>query len=106
MNDVLSRVECVKKPVVMGGEMIGEGKVCPSPGRAQERKVQWLNPSPLTPKLFRYNIFSFLLTLDPCLYLVFAKSQGDHAHGSLPGPFFQCPGFHQFPRSPLLHTLQ
>lgn len=78
----------------MGGEMIREAKVSPSPGRDQEVRVQWLNPSPLTPRMLRQYIFFFILILHPCLYLVFAKSQGDHAHRSLPGPAFQCPGFY------------
>lgn len=85
--------------------MIREGKVCHSPMRHQEHKIQWLTPTPLTPSIFRQYIFCLILTLDPCLYLLFVKSQGAHAPGSLPGPFFQCPGFHQFPRSPLFHAL-
>ena len=62
--------------------MIREGKVCHSPHERSGAQAQWLNPSPLTPIQC---IFSFILTLDPCLYLVFAKSQGAHAQGSLPG---------------------
>lgn len=89
----------------MGGEMIREGKLCHSPTRDLEVRIQWLHPSPLAPRMLRQHISLFLLTLDPCLYLVFAKSQGTHAQRSLPGPFLQCPGFHGFPRSPLFHTL-
>lgn len=72
----------------MGGEMMREAKVSHSPMRDPEVRAQWLNPSPLTPRMLRQYIFFFLLILDPCLYLVFAQSQGDHAHRSLPGPSF------------------
>lgn len=95
---------CVLR-VGVGQVMIREEKVCRSPMGDQDCKVQWLNPSPLTVRLFGKYIFFFLLILDPCLYLELVKSQGDHAQGSLPGPFSQCPGFRQFSRSPIFHTL-
>lgn len=72
-----------------------KGKVCHSPQRYRAQGIV-VKSQPIDTQTIYFSFF----TLDPCLYLVFAKSQGNDTQGSLPGPFLQCPGFHQFPRSP------